>query len=394
MVAAVAILTLTPSAGSAAARTRSGGAAHAGDRPAAAQRTRSDQSGAPKTIALANVDVVTGARATVTYRVEDAAAPAATVTIVVTGAHGAAVTKLQPAEPVATGKDLSFAFPCTLKPGYYHYRVNAVDSLGVADVSARPARLRVLPVFPEAASIARAVHWLRTRQSAAGFAVIDDRGVLRGYHLNETFASASVVKAMLLVDYLRAHATISAGMRNALARMIIVSDNAVASSLFGALGDRGLYSCARLVGMTRFAVDRNWALARITAADQARLFFSMDSFVPLQYQGWVRYLFSHITRAHCWGIPEVARPAGWKVFFKGGYMPIGNGIVVHEASRLERDGVTFGFAILTAGRESLAYGAATLRGVTARVLAGERSKPISPARRSWPLQHSHRAHPL
>jgi hypothetical protein len=277
---------------------------------------------------------------------------------------------------VATGKDLSFAFACTLAPGRYQYRVNAVDSLGVADVSARPARLRVLPVFPDPASITRAAHWLRTRQGRAGFAVIDDRGVLSGYHLDMTFASASVVKAMLLIDYLRSHAGISVGMRVTLARMIIVSDNAAASSLFRVVGDRGLYSCARLVGMTHFAVGANWALARITAADQAHLFFSMDTYVPPQYRDWVRYLFSHITRAHCWGIPEVARPAGWKVFFKGGYMPFGNGIVVHEAGRLERDGVTFGLVILTDGRESLAYGAATLRGVTARVLGAGRSKPI------------------
>ena len=112
----------------------------------------------------------------------------------------------------------------------------------------------------------------------------------------------------------------------------------------------------------------SWWLAQITAADQARLFFSMDAFVPPQYRAWVRYLFSHITPEHCWGIPEVARPAGWKVFFKGGYMPDGSGIVVHEASRLERGGVVFSLVVLTSGRDPLDYGTATLRGATARVL--------------------------
>ncbi len=90
--------------------------------------------------------------------------------------------------------------------------------------------------------------------------------------------------------------------------------------------------------------------------------------MPKRYDAWVRYLFSHITPAHCWGIPEIARPAGWRVFFKGGYMPVGAGIVVHEASRLERRHVAFALVVLTAGRESLAYGAATLRGTTARVI--------------------------
>jgi hypothetical protein len=369
---AVALALGAPPAGSAGAQTGSPSTtrtveAHHGVSAMAADAATTP-SGEPKTLALANVDVVAGAQATLTYRIEDQAAPEANVTVVVTAAHGAVVTRFQPTAPVATGRDLAFVFPCTLAPGVYRYRVNAVDSLGVADVSASSARLRVLPVFPTAASIARAVDWLRQRRSRVGFAVIDDRGVLSGYHIDLTFASASVVKAMLLVDYLRSHTTISAGMRFALARMIIVSDNAVASAIFRIVGDRGLYACARLAGMTHFAVGSNWAMAQITAADQARLFFSMDSYVPRQYQGWVRYLFSHITPAHCWGIPEVARPAGWRVFFKGGYMPTGGGIVVHEASRLESHGVQFGLVVLTSGRESLVYGAATLRGVAARVL--------------------------
>jgi len=270
--------------------------------------------------------------------------------------------------PVATGKDLSYVFTCDLAPGTYRYHVEVVDSLGSPQVAWHDARLRVLPIFPQAAAISRASHWLRTRHSLVGFAVIDDRGELRGYHLDRRFASASVVKAMLLLDYLRAHPRISAGTQATLSRMIIVSDNAAASAIFRVVGQRGLYACARLIGMKHFAVGSDWSLAQITAADQARLFFSMDAFVPSQYRSWVRYLFSHITPAHCWGIPQVARPAGWQVFFKGGYMPVGSGIVVHEASRLERHGVVFSLVVLTSGRESLAYGAATLRGATARVL--------------------------
>jgi hypothetical protein len=321
----------------------------------------------PQTYALGNVDVVTGSKATLRYRIDDGAAPSADATVVIT-AKGATVATLAVPGPVATGKDLSYVFTCRLAPGTYRYHVEVVDSLGTAQVAWHNARLRVLPVFPRAADVGRAAHWLQTRRGLVGFAVIDDRGVMRGYRRDRRFASASVVKAMLLVDYLRSHPTLSTTARARLERMIIVSDNAAASAIFRVVGAKGLYRCARLVGMTRFFVAWDWSLAQITAADQARLFFSMDGFVPAQYRSWMRYLFSHITPAHCWGIPQVARPAGWHVFFKGGYMPYGSGIVVHEASRLERSGVVFSLVVLTSGRQNLDYGTATLRGATRRVL--------------------------
>lgn len=62
---------------------------------------------------------------------------------------------------------------------------------------------------------------------------------------------------------------------------------------------------------------------------------------------------------------RIWRPASAKT---EGYIPVASGIVVHEASRLERRGVVFSLVVLTSGRESRAYGAATLRGATARVL--------------------------
>ncbi len=323
---------------------------------------------APTTLALRAVQVVTGLPATFAFRVDDESATEATVKIVVTDAAGKALRTVAVSGAVRTNKDLTRTWRCTLPAGVYRYHVEAVDSLGQAQSAAKAARLVVLPVFPAAAAIRDAAAWVAQRHSLSGFAVIDDRGVLGGYHLDVQFPSASVVKAMMLVRYLRTHAALSSSMRAELSRMIIISDNTAASDVFRRVGAAGCRAVARLAGMTHFSVGSDWALARITAADQARLFFAMDSFVPPQYRIWVRYLFSHITPAHRWGIPEVAGPAGWRWFFKGGYMPVGNGIVVHEASRLERDGVSFALVILTQGQESLDYGVATLKGATARVL--------------------------
>jgi hypothetical protein len=328
----------------------------------------------PVTAALHDVVVVQGSRATLAYRVDDPTSATATVTVVIVDSAGAVAGTFTLPTPVPTGTDLTFVFRCALAPGAYRFHVDAVDEAGLPQVSATRARLKVLPIFPRRAAIDAAIGWLKQRRGAAGLAVIDDRGHVAGCNLNRQFASASVVKAMLLVRYLRTHPAITSATRARLARMIIVSDNAAASAVFKTVGERGLRAFAALVGMTHFAVHSNWALARITALDQARLFYAMDAYVPKQYRTWVRYLFSHITPAHQWGVPEVAKPAGWRVFFKGGYMPVGGGIVVHEACRLERHGVVFALVVLTGGHESEDYGAATLRGVAARVL-GVSSSP-------------------
>ncbi len=333
----------------------------------------------PVTTALGDAVVVQGSRATLTYRVDDQASATATVTVVITGPGGGVVRSSPLPTPVPTGADLAYTFRCSLAPGDYRFHIETVDEVGLPQTSATSARLRVLPIFPQRSAVDDAIGWLKQRRGAAGLAVIDDRGRVYGCNLNGQFASASIVKAMMLVRYLRTHRAISDATRTQLARMIVISDNAAASATYKVVGAQGLRDLAALVGMTHFAVGRDWALARITALDQALLFSTMDTLVPAEYRDWVRYLFSHITPEHKWGVPEVAEPAGWRVFFKGGYMPVGGGAVVHEACRLERRGVVFTLVILTGGHESGKYGAATLRGVAARVLGLTSAPTAAPA---------------
>jgi beta-lactamase class A len=70
-----------------------------------------------------------------------------------------------------------------------------------------------LPAFPLPEAIARAQAWLAERDGVTAFAVVDSHGDLYGWNEDETFVSASVVKAMLLVGYLRTHEQIPAGMK-------------------------------------------------------------------------------------------------------------------------------------------------------------------------------------
>ena len=48
----------------------------------------------------------------------------------------------------------------------------------------------------------------------------------------------------------------------------------------------------------------------ISAADQARFFFEMETLIPHEFVGGARSLLSKIADYESWGIPAIARPLG------------------------------------------------------------------------------------
>ncbi len=229
--------------------------------------------------------------------------------------------------------------------------------------------------YPTPAAVARAARFLRGRGGRLAFAVIDSEGRMSGVYPHARFVSASVVKAMLLVAYLRRlHAQgqhrVDSRSNSFLFPMINVSDNSAATQTYSIVGDGGLYGVARAAGMTDFSVAGFWANAQISAADQARFFFQMDSLIPREFVGYARFLLSTIAGYESWGIPAVARPRGYAVFFKGGWRGTGLGQLVHQAARLEGHRRTFAVAVMTDGDPSMAYGIGTIQGVTGNLLAG------------------------
>ncbi|MGI8904593.1 MAG: serine hydrolase [Solirubrobacteraceae bacterium] len=227
--------------------------------------------------------------------------------------------------------------------------------------------------FPSTRAVGRASSYLARRTGRTAFAVIDSEGRLSGVHVHSTFVSASVVKAMLLVAYLRRLDAMGAHQvdpfsASFLYPMINVSDNSAATMTWSVVGDSGLYSVARAAGMTDFSVVGIWANAQISAADQARFFFEMDSLVPRRFVGYARFLLSTIAGYESWGIPAVARPRGYAVFFKGGWRGTGLGQLVHQVGRLERGRQRLAIAVMTDGDPSMGYGIDTIQGVTAALL--------------------------
>jgi hypothetical protein len=196
---------------------------------------------------------------------------------------------------------------------------------------------------------------------------------MSGLHEHWTFVSASVVKAMLLVSYLRrldamGQHYVDSYSNSFLYPMINVSDNNAATQTWSIVGDPGLYSVASAAGMTDFSIVGIWANAQISAADQAKFFFEMDSLIPREFVGYARYLLSTIAGYESWGIPAVARPRGYNVFFKGGWRGTSLGQLVHQVARLEIGNELFSIAVMTDGDPSMGYGIETIQGVTASLL--------------------------
>ena len=230
------------------------------------------------------------------------------------------------------------------------------------------------PPFPSAASVSAASRFLAGRSGSTAFAVENTNGRITGLSIHRTYLTATVVKAMILVAYLRMlhgqHRGLSGSDRAILHPMIHISDNNAATAAWRRVGrDAGLHRVARLAHMTDFSVHGFWLTARTSAFDQVRYFLEMDGLIPNEFRSYARNLLSHITSSQSWGIPAVARPRGWRVYFKGGWLPRSHGLV-NQVARLEKPRRRISIAVLTEGDPSMPYGEATIAGVTERLLAG------------------------
>ena len=243
--------------------------------------------------------------------------------------------------------------------------------------------LLLLPlVAPVAAPAAPPPHWkpdvAAARAYAAGragdvsFALRTERRAW-SWRGTTTYRSASVVKAMLLVAYLRRadvrRRPLRAGERALLDPMVRRSDNDAASAIHARVGLAALSSLARRVGMRQFIPYPVWGGSTITAADQARLFLRIDRLVPRRHRAYAMRLLRGVIPEQRWGI-AAAVPSGWEVAFKGGWGPGVTRQVDHQAALLTNAGLRVSVAVLTGDNPSDSYGQATIQGVAARLLRG------------------------
>ena len=244
--------------------------------------------------------------------------------------------------------------------------------VGVYPALTRPETL----FFPSPAAVQAARAYADTRQGQVSFAVADSHGGIAGRAFDQTFESASLVKAMLLVAYLNQLAgegrPLTLSERATIEPMIRVSDNYSATQVFKRLAPGALAELARRAGMRSFAVGSDWAAAQVTAADQVRFFLKLDELLPSAYRGYARNLLASIVPFQSWGIPQASRPA-WRTYFKGGWRPQDGGQLIHQGALLERGSRKLAIAVLTDRDPTEAYGRETIRGIAERLLQPARA---------------------
>ena len=226
---------------------------------------------------------------------------------------------------------------------------------------------------PWSAHVGDADRYAEQRTGEVSFGVRTERG-LRGAAIRRTVPSASVVKAMLLVAYLRQPEVRARRLRRderaLLGPMIRRSDNSRASQVCNIVDTSGLARLAGRVRMRHFHATRPWGLSAINVADQTRFFLRIDRYVPRRHRRFAMGLLGSIVLSQRWGIAQV-RPRGWALYFKGGWGS-GTGWADHQVALLRRGRRRIAVAVLITGSPSHAYGNETLRGVAARLLSGLR----------------------
>lgn len=216
-----------------------------------------------------------------------------------------------------------------------------------------------------------AIAYAKQRKGEVSFAVRTERRRY-GFHAERTMPSASVVKAMLLVAYLNHPAVRHRRLRHAdwalLSPMIRRSDNDAATRVRAYVGNWRLSLLAHRVGMRHFATNAIWGLSQITAADQTKFFLGLHRYVVARHRAEAFTLLRTVTWVQRWGIVR-ARPAGWAIYFKGGWGS-GTGLVDHQVALLTHGDERVSVAVLTLNNPNHAYGKATEEGVARRLLRG------------------------
>ncbi|HET6509739.1 MAG TPA: serine hydrolase [Baekduia sp.] len=221
-------------------------------------------------------------------------------------------------------------------------------------------------------AVADARAYARTRRGQVSFAVRTECGAW-GRRQDAAVPSASVLKAMMLVAYLRRGSVrdrpLGPAQKALLSPMIRRSDDLAASRVFRVVGAGRLQRDARGWGMRAFRVRVDpWGDSRVTARDQARFWLHLDRRLPPRHRRYGLELLRTIVPSQRWGVARVV-PRGWTLHFKGGWGS-GRGAVDHQVALLTNGDQRVGLAILTTAQGTHAYGKATLEGVARRLLRG------------------------
>lgn len=228
--------------------------------------------------------------------------------------------------------------------------------------------------FPWGERLKDAKSFAAGRAGKVSIGIVDPDGRFHGYRANRQYNSASTVKVMLMVAYLRQgdnnDEPLTSSDKRLLGPMIKRSDNRAATTIRDIVGNDALVRVARRAGMDRFQTSSVWGLSQITARDQAEWMYGIRRQIPDRHRQYAMRLLAQIIPRQSWGIPR-EKPDGWRIYFKGGWAPSGNpGWTVNQVAQLRREDERFAITVLTRQGPTQGYGRETIRGVAERLLKG------------------------
>lgn len=237
----------------------------------------------------------------------------------------------------------------------------------------KPLKPRPPPAMPGPADMRRAWRFARRRGGLVSLAVVDTEGRMLTREGGRLYASASVVKAMLLVAELRRLAEnglpLDPGTEDLLEAMIAWSDNDAADTIYARVGDPGLLAVAGAANMRRFTVAGYWGNAQVTAADLAHFFSRVRRLLPRPHRQTGLRLLASVIPGQRWGLPKAVASGSWTVYFKGGWRETESGELVHQAGWLKDGTREITIAVLTDAQPSRLYAIHTVRGIADRLVS-------------------------
>ena len=189
------------------------------------------------------------------------------------------------------------------------------------------------------------------------------------------FASASIVKAIILAALLRWHqetgTPLSSWENHEAALMITQSDNDAATDLWDEACMSRLQHFLDLAEMdqTRLGDDGYWGLTQATAHDEMlllKLLTRPNSVLTAASRAYQLGLMAQVISSQRWGTPAGA-PAGAGVHVKNGWLPESSGWHVNSIGAFTGKGRNYLIAVLTDDNPSEQYGIDTIEAV-ARVV--------------------------
>jgi hypothetical protein len=207
---------------------------------------------------------------------------------------------------------------------------------------------------------------MRGRSSLVGLAVDDRRtGVTCAYHAGWHFDSASVIKVTILSALLRKlqqeHRGLTAQQKQLATKMITLSDNNAATTLWDQTGRTSLQDFLNLAAMkhTHLGAGGYWGLTQITAHDELtllKLLTRANTVLTSANCDYVLGLMAKVVSYERWGVP-VGAPTAVTVHVKNGWLPEPKlGWRINSIGSFSGHGADYMIVVLTDNNPTMAYG--------------------------------------